>query len=229
MKLLFIRHGEPDYERDCLTENGLAQAQLLAKRLERDEDISAVYISPMGRAQETAAAYLKGKNLPTCTCDWLHEFDAAVSDPEYDKPVPVWDIYPKNWTEINNCFDRNAFADVPFIKNSEVPSRFEAVKAGLDKVLAEHGLVRQNDVYVKTDSCDKTLAFFCHFGASCVMIAYLLGISPIITLQGLSAEPTAIATLCTDDRFGDKVNFRLHGFGDIHHLGSAPNGGINYK
>ena len=229
MKLLFIRHGEPDYQLDCLTENGILQAKRLAARLEREENIDKAYLSPMGRAQQTGEIYLKGKNIPTKTCDWLHEFDVKIIDPEYDHPVEVWDIYPKNWTQIPQYFDRKAFADVPAVSQSDLNSRYLAMCEGLDEVLLENGLRRENGVYVKTDNTDKTLAFFCHFGISCVMIAYLLGISPILMLNGLSAEPTAIATLCTDDRFGDKVNFRLHGFGDIAHLGKAQNSGINYK
>ena len=229
MKLLFIRHGEPNYELDCLTDTGMMQAQRLAERLEQTEQIDAVYLSPMGRAQQTGKVYLKGKKIPTKTCDWLHEFDVKVADPDISEPVPVWDLYPKNWTDVPEYFDRSAFAGVDAIKNSDLVPRFRAACAGLDAVLAENGLKRENGVYVKTDNCDKTLAFFCHFGITCVMIAYLLGVSPIITLQGLSAEPTAIATLCTDDRFGDKVNFRLHGFGDISHLDNKSSSGVNYQ
>ena len=59
MKLLFIRHGEPNYEKDCLTENGLVQAAHLAKRLER-ENITAAFHSPMGRAAETAHICIDG-------------------------------------------------------------------------------------------------------------------------------------------------------------------------
>ena len=32
MKLIFIRHAEPDYSIDSLTEKGFYEAQLLAKR-----------------------------------------------------------------------------------------------------------------------------------------------------------------------------------------------------
>ena len=38
MRILFIRHGEPDYENDTLTETGFKQAQLVAERL-KDEGI----------------------------------------------------------------------------------------------------------------------------------------------------------------------------------------------
>ena len=33
MKLLFIRHGEPDYVHDTLTEKGWREARLLAERI----------------------------------------------------------------------------------------------------------------------------------------------------------------------------------------------------
>ena len=33
MKLLLIRHGDPDYERDSLTEKGHKEAALLAERI----------------------------------------------------------------------------------------------------------------------------------------------------------------------------------------------------
>ena len=42
MRILIIRHGDPDYEIDGLTEKGKREAALLAKRLEK-EDITAVY------------------------------------------------------------------------------------------------------------------------------------------------------------------------------------------
>ena len=53
MKLVIIRHGEPDYEIDGLTEKGKVEADLLAERLagfHMDEN----YVSPLGRARETA-------------------------------------------------------------------------------------------------------------------------------------------------------------------------------
>ena len=53
MRIIFVRHGEPDYARDCLTPTGKRQAAAAARRLER-EGIQEIYASPMGRARETA-------------------------------------------------------------------------------------------------------------------------------------------------------------------------------
>ena len=54
MKLLIIRHGDPDYEKDSLTKTGWREAELLANRL-KTMDIAAFYVSPLGRAQDTAS------------------------------------------------------------------------------------------------------------------------------------------------------------------------------
>ena len=54
MKLLFVRHADPDYANDSLTPAGRLEAQALADRLIH-EDITEFFVSPLGRAKETAA------------------------------------------------------------------------------------------------------------------------------------------------------------------------------
>ena len=63
MRIIFVRHGEPDYARDCLTEKGRLQALAAAERL-REEGIEEIYSSPLGRAAETAAAASDALGLP---------------------------------------------------------------------------------------------------------------------------------------------------------------------
>ena len=47
MKLLIIRHGDPDYERDSLTEKGWREAAYLAERMAAT-DVKECYVSPLG-------------------------------------------------------------------------------------------------------------------------------------------------------------------------------------
>ena len=49
MRLLMIRHGDPDYEKDSLTETGWREAELLARRLEK-LDIAALFIAERVRS-----------------------------------------------------------------------------------------------------------------------------------------------------------------------------------
>ena len=57
MRLLFVRHGDPDYKNDCLSEIGLREAHALAALGPR-MDWGTCFVSPLGRAQETAAVAL---------------------------------------------------------------------------------------------------------------------------------------------------------------------------
>lgn len=89
MRLLFIRHGDPDYENDSLTEAGIREAQALA-RLAPQMDLGTCYVSPLGRAQETAAITLQGfltqgDKAPSeiTTLDWLQEFPARINFQKY--------------------------------------------------------------------------------------------------------------------------------------------------
>ena len=72
MRIIFVRHGEPDYARDCLTEAGRRQAAAAAERL-AGEGISEIYTSPCGRAAETATFAARRLGLPVITLDYMHE------------------------------------------------------------------------------------------------------------------------------------------------------------
>ena len=58
MKLIIIRHGDPDYSIDSLTEAGWREANILASRVSK-MDVKNFYVSPLGRAKDTAS-------WPTC-------------------------------------------------------------------------------------------------------------------------------------------------------------------
>ena len=68
MKILFIRHGDPDYEHDSVTEKGAREIELLADRLVK-LDITQFYCSPLGRAKKTAEATLRRLNREAIVYD----------------------------------------------------------------------------------------------------------------------------------------------------------------
>ena len=81
MRIIFVRHGEPDYALDCLTAEGRLQAAAAAERL-RNEGIEEIYASPLGRAAETAAAASKVLGLPVRTLDYMRELHWGSADGE---------------------------------------------------------------------------------------------------------------------------------------------------
>ena len=54
MRIIFVRHGDPDYANDTLTEKGWREAALLAERVS-GWDVTDFYVSPLGRAQDGVA------------------------------------------------------------------------------------------------------------------------------------------------------------------------------
>ncbi|MCA1595762.1 MAG: histidine phosphatase family protein, partial [Chloroflexi bacterium] len=53
MRLYIIRHADPDYPNNTITEDGHKEARALADRLAA-EKLDRIYCSPMGRAIDTA-------------------------------------------------------------------------------------------------------------------------------------------------------------------------------
>ena len=72
MLLYIIRHGDPDYVTDSLTERGLLQAEAVGKRMAA-AGINKIYSSPMGRARQTAEPACRLLQLPCQIEEWSHE------------------------------------------------------------------------------------------------------------------------------------------------------------
>ena len=79
MRLLIIRHGDPDYEHDTLTEAGRLEVQLLAERMKNTE-VDDYYVSTMGRAKDTIAESIHAMHLPEAEV-FEREFLPAFSLP----------------------------------------------------------------------------------------------------------------------------------------------------
>ena len=67
----------PDYVNDTLTEKGRVEAALLAKAVPNME-LGDCYMSPLGRAMDTAAYSLAATGKEAKVLDWLREFPAKV-------------------------------------------------------------------------------------------------------------------------------------------------------
>lgn len=217
MKLLIIRHGDPDYTIDSLTEKGHREAAMLSERI-APLDIAAYYVSPLGRAQVTADYTLKKCGRTAETLDWLHEFDRNLILGSDGERRIAWDMLPEIWTAVSAYYDKDKWTDVPVMSEADMKNGIAYVQNGLDALLAKHGYVREQNYYRAVNPNDDTIALFCHFGVECVMLGHLLGISPMVLWHGFIAAPTSVTTLCTEERREGIVCFRASALGDISHL-----------
>lgn len=219
MKLLIVRHGDPNYAIDSLTETGWKEAELLSHRLSK-LDIKACYCSPLGRAKNTAAATLMALGMEAEILPWLREFAVRVNRPDSKNNV-AWDWLPQDWTVCPEFFDKDRWMEHPAFAEAGIPEEAKWVYAGLDGLLARHGYVREGNLYRAAAPNEDTIVLFCHFGLECVLLSRLLNVSPMVLWHGTCALPTSVTTLITEERREGLAYFRMNGFGDISHLYAA--------
>ena len=184
MKLLIIRHGDPDYEHDTLTEKGWREARYLADRLV-DMDIQYFYVSPLGRARDTAAPTLERLGKQGVECPWLREFTVAIRRPDRPERDSIcWDWLPQDWTGDGRLYSVDRWQENEVMAAGGVKREYDRVTDSLDRLLASHGYVREGRHYRVERANHDTLAFFCHFGSGCVLLSHLLGAPPMVLWQG---------------------------------------------
>lgn len=221
MKILIVRHGDPDYSIDGLTEKGKREAELLSHRLIK-EDIKKMYVSPLGRARLTAAPTEKKLGISAEVLPWLREFDSVgVKLPYLEDESIAWDIYPEYINGLENIYHPTLWLTEEHIKNSGIPELYKNVTEELDKLLEAHGYVREGYNYRALKPSHDTIVFVCHFGLTAVLLSHLMNASPYSFWQHLCTPPTAVTTLYTEERVEGVAQFRAASIGDVSHLYAA--------
>ena len=219
MKLIIVRHADPDYSIDSLTEQGWKEAESLSKRLEK-LDVRSFSVSPLGRARDTASLTLKRMNREATVVPWLREFTRLLIDrPDNTREKRiVWDWLPADWTARPHFFDKDHWFEDPILSSAGIKEEYDRMTAGLDAFLEEAGYRRNGLLYDVLRSNDDVHVFFCHFGIECVLLSHLLNVSPMILWHGTCALPTGVTTVVTEERREGTASFRMLQFGDLSHL-----------
>ena len=164
MRLIIIRHGDPDYEADSLTEKGWWEAELLAERIAKLE-VKAFYVSPLGRARDTASLTLRRMERRAVECDWLREFPSQICRPDVQGGKTIaWDWLPEDWTADERYFDRNQWCETEIMREGRVGEMYRYVTESFDALLAEQGYVREGECYRAVKPNRDTFVFFCPAG-----------------------------------------------------------------
>ena len=218
MKILIVRHGDPDYSIDSLTEKGWREAEYLSEKLTKLE-VKEFYVSPLGRAKDTASCTLKKLNRAAVTKEWLREFDASIWRPDVtERKMIAWDWLPQDWMADERFFRYDSWFLPDAMQEGKVKEEYDWVVDGFDRLLAGHGYRREGHYYRVEYANNDTLVLFCHFGVGCVLLSHLLNISPMILWHGACAAPSSVTTVVTEERREGIASFRMSSFGDISHL-----------
>ncbi len=218
MRIVLVRHGDPDYEKDSLTEKGWREAELLSDRLMK-LDVKDFYCSPLGRAKDTASFTLKKLGRTAKTLSWLQEYRGKVKVGNTQQVA--WDRKPLEWTDNSDFYHPERWMETELMRSANVKKTYNRVCRGVDKLLAEHGYVHSGRHYKVVEENHDTIVLFCHFGVECVILSHIFGCSPMVLWHNFVALPTSVTTLITEEREPGIAVFRTQQFGDISHLYAA--------
>jgi probable phosphoglycerate mutase len=203
MRIIFIRHGEPDYEKDDLTETGIKQAELVAERL-KDEGIDEIWSSTQGRALHTAKFTADLLGLPIKTTDFIREITWGTVNGEKifagGHPWDIADEMAKRGMDLNDPEWRSN----QFFANNLVLECIDTVEQGIDQWLSELGYKRNGLYYdhLIEEQDHRTIAFFCHGGSSSAAIAHIMNLPFPYVCGMLHIEFTGITILRLDKTKG---------------------------
>jgi broad specificity phosphatase PhoE len=182
MKLILVRHGETEWNKQrriqgCrsdtrLSPKGLEEADRLAVVL-RKERIDAIYSSPLKRAAETAQIIAEACKLPVHLFNELREIDAGELDGLFERELIG--AYETAWKDL-----RNGNASTPLPGGESLQDVQKRTSWAVDRMLEKH--------------IDGTVVVVAHLLANLVIICQVLGIN-LAQIARLKLAPASITIL----------------------------------
>lgn len=207
MKLLIVRHADPDYENDTITPKGEKQAEALAERL-KNCPIDHIYVSPCGRAKKTAKFTIEALKVEPAELDWLTEL--RIEGCPWSSPHN--DYLKKGEFGSVLEWEKDYFAGPGTLRS------FKEVAQGLDDLLAEHHYFGENNLYRVEKHSEEVLALFTHAAATLAILSHLLHWHLPLAFAHLEVSHTALSEVLFEESKEEAIP-RLKTFNDISHLG----------
>ncbi|MBN1936137.1 MAG: histidine phosphatase family protein [Anaerolineae bacterium] len=211
MELLLIRHGDPDYAQDSLTERGFEEARQLSQALAQVQ-IDDLYVSPLGRARATCAFTAQAKGLLPVTLDWLRERGIKRGE------VYLWEAPGAMFLQAATLGTQNDWFE-PDGAMPEGAEQFAHVRAGLNDLLQSYGYVREGHAYRVEGGSDRRIALFCHKGVILTLLADVLHWALPMVFVSLHIHPTGVTRLEMVEQDGF-AHLKALAINDLSHLGS---------
>lgn len=217
MNIYFIRHGDPDYVTDSLTETGHIQAKKLAETIE-ELKLDEIYQSPMGRARQTASYSAQKLGMEPVTLPWLEEICwGDMSGDAYSTESP-WSLSDKFIFEDHAYPQGDSWKEHPLVKNDRLVQSLEEHVSSLDAFLADKGYVREGQLYRSEAGREtKNIGVFCHGGVIAACASHLLNIPFFQFIAHTTIGFTSITKIALSDKTEYKAGKLIY-FNDCRHL-----------
>ncbi len=182
MIFYYVRHGDPIYEPDSLTELGHKQAAALAKRFSL-YGLDEIYSSTSIRAQQTAEPTCVALNKEKTLLDWTNEGHAWWEfTVEKENGGREWAFCDQRYKQKFNApavlAMGNKWYEHPSFKNDSFKKGVERIAKDADEFFLSLGLAhdRENGCYRVVKPNEKRVALFAHAGFGIAFLSSILDI-----------------------------------------------------
>lgn len=124
-----LLHGATDVPLNAL---GVRQAEYVAQRIQEMTDLSAIYASPLQRAQATARAIARSTSLPLHLHPGLAEMNFGSAEGIVASDIPT--LYPDIYARLSDINDQ----EVRFPEGESRREFFHRIESALDDVINAH-------------------------------------------------------------------------------------------
>lgn len=222
MELLFIRHAQPEWERDGisltdppLTALGRTQATRLAEHARSWPKLDTIFVSSLRRARETAEPLCAALGLEPVVVPWFQEiglpasWEGAPADVVGEWFVTSRNRPPAEWWE--GVPGGESFHDF-----------WARITTHLEAQLNELGATRpepsEHPSLWNVSQVERRYAFVGHGGSNAAAISFLLGIEPVPwPWERFVLHHASVSRVKSSSLLGGRI-FGLRALSEISHL-----------
>lgn len=217
MRIIFVRHGHPNYEKDCLTSLGHQHGEAVAERL-KAEPIEKIFSSTCGRAMETAVHIDVNFNLGVEGLEFMREIKWGSVD-----GTPVYaDGHP--WMSSDYMVAENmdllspAWRETEPYRNNKVIKAADTLGEKFDEWLETLGYTREGEYYRVEKEQFGTIVLVSHGGASSAALAHLFNLPLPFVCSAICPDYTAVTIVSLSGKEGEKIAPRFEIMNDARHI-----------
>ena len=222
MLMYVIRHADPIYDPDSLTEKGKRQAEALGRRLSV-HGLDKIFVSPLIRAQMTAQPACELLGIKPQVLEFVSE--ALVSeyfgyyDPERDNRWTwAFGINPTRYKNEESVRMGDKWYEAYPFCHTKAKEGYENMMKASDEFMESLGYKREGLKYKIVNPNNDRVAVFCHYGAGTTWLSHLLGIDPITFWSTFTINHTGVTIIDFPNNRDGYTIPRVLAFSDVSHL-----------
>ena len=217
MRIIFVRHGHPNYEMDCLTPLGHKHGEAVAERI-KNEPVEKIFSSTCGRAMETAVHIDKYFGLGVEGLEFMREIKWGSADGSriYGDGHP-W-LTSDYLVEQGKDLLDSGWRESELYRNNRVVAAADTLGTNFDVWLSKFGYTREGEYYRVGRPQYGTIVLVSHGGASSAVLAHVFNLPLPFVCSAICPDYTAVTVVNLSEQEGALAAPKFEIMNDARHI-----------